>query len=271
MLSSWCTRSPTNAASTNAIDWNSSSITTNVARRLDQITRYDGRAGARVKDIVIIALYPISQDGNFDVPVILVANKIDQYGDRMVSVEEGQRRFREISCACFHEISVRESIEQVYWLSARWAREELQSISFSSFDQVWSVFRDVCRFWRVFTKFPKLKRSTSDVQTGHDLILSPDTICSLFDSSVRVGKRRSFLIGHTWNEQSPDETDELKDTELSMTKNTIIPFRERASTDGTIFSRPNRWKYPAPVTHPARTDRRMSISMRGSKASYWND
>lgn len=46
-------------------------------------------------------------------PVILVANKIDQYGDRMVSVEEGQKRFREISCACFHEISVRESIEQV--------------------------------------------------------------------------------------------------------------------------------------------------------------
>lgn len=61
----------------------------------------------------IETVLPIFQDGNFDVPVILVANKIDQYGDRMVSVEEGQRRFREISCACFHEISVRESIEQV--------------------------------------------------------------------------------------------------------------------------------------------------------------
>lgn len=137
---------------------------------------------------------------------------------------------------------------------------------FPLFHQVWSVFRDVCRFWRVFTKFPKLKRSTSDVQSGHDLILSPDTICSLFDSSVRIEKRRSFLIGHTWNEQSPDETDELKDTDLQIMKNTKIPFRERASTDGTIFSRPNRWK---PVSHPARTDRRMSISMRGSKASYW--
>lgn len=54
-----------------------------------------------------------TQDNNCDVPVILVANKTDQNGDRMVSLEEGQRRFREISCACFHEISVRESSEQV--------------------------------------------------------------------------------------------------------------------------------------------------------------
>lgn len=188
----------------------------------------------------------------------------------MVSVEEGQRRFREISCACFHEISVRESIEQVCLLNrvtaTSNAENRLQLFSFTH--QVWSVFRDVCRFWRVFTKFPKLKRSTSDVQSGHDLILSPDTICSLFDSSIRIEKRRSFLIGHTWNEQSPEEADELKDTDLSLTKNTKIPFRERASTDGTIFSRPNRWKYPAPVSHPALTDRRMSISMRGSKASY---
>lgn len=59
----------------------------------------------------------VFKDGILDVPVILVANKTDQYGDRMVSVEEGQRRFREISCACFHEISVRESIEQVYSVS----------------------------------------------------------------------------------------------------------------------------------------------------------
>lgn len=49
--------------------------------------------------------------------MILVANKIDQHGDRMVSVEDGQKRFREISCACFHEISVRESIEQVRLLA----------------------------------------------------------------------------------------------------------------------------------------------------------
>lgn len=80
----------------------------------------------------------------------------------MVSVEEGQRRSREIACACFHEISVRESI-----------------------DQVQSVFRDVCRFWRVFNKFPKLKRSTSDVANGMEIVLSPDTYCSYFDSSMK--------------------------------------------------------------------------------------
>lgn len=31
----------------------------------------------------------------------------------MVQLEDGQKRFREISCACFHEISVRESLDQV--------------------------------------------------------------------------------------------------------------------------------------------------------------
>lgn len=53
------------------------------------------------------------KDGFIDVPVILVGNKIDQFNDRMVSTEDGQKRAKEIACACFHEISVRESIEQV--------------------------------------------------------------------------------------------------------------------------------------------------------------
>lgn len=42
-----------------------------------------------------------------------MGNKTDQYGDRMVQLEDGQKRFREIACACFHEISVRESPDQV--------------------------------------------------------------------------------------------------------------------------------------------------------------
>lgn len=53
------------------------------------------------------------KDNSCDAPVMLVANKIDQYGDRMVFVEDGQRRYREIGCVGFREISVRESIEQV--------------------------------------------------------------------------------------------------------------------------------------------------------------
>jgi GTPase SAR1 family protein len=54
-----------------------------------------------------------------DVPVVLVGNKTDQWGDRMVSLEEGQRRSKEIGCVCFHEISVRESIEQVHKCSIK--------------------------------------------------------------------------------------------------------------------------------------------------------
>jgi GTPase SAR1 family protein len=53
------------------------------------------------------------QEAITDVPVVLVGNKTDQWGDRMVTFEEGQRRSKEIGCVCFHEISVRESIEQV--------------------------------------------------------------------------------------------------------------------------------------------------------------
>lgn len=45
-------------------------------------------------------------------PLIL---KNFQVEDRMISLEEGQRRSKEIGCVCFHEISVRESIEQVRW------------------------------------------------------------------------------------------------------------------------------------------------------------
>lgn len=53
------------------------------------------------------------KDGCGDVPVVLVGNKVDLAEDRMVSLEEGQKRSKEIGCVCFHEISVKESIEQV--------------------------------------------------------------------------------------------------------------------------------------------------------------
>lgn len=54
-----------------------------------------------------------SKDGITEVPVVLVGNKVDQTLDRMVTLEEGQKRSKEIGCVCFHEISVRESIDQV--------------------------------------------------------------------------------------------------------------------------------------------------------------
>lgn len=44
---------------------------------------------------------------------MLVGNKKDQAGDRMVSSEEGFKRSRDIGCQTFHEISVRESIDEV--------------------------------------------------------------------------------------------------------------------------------------------------------------
>lgn len=117
------------------------------------------------------------QDGCIDVPVILVGNKIDMCHERMIDTEDGQKRSREIACACFHEISVRESIEQVL-----------------------SVFRDAYRFWRVLSKFPKLKRSSSDVHDLHnevELILSPDSVHSYCDCDFKSDGRgkQVFLVG----------------------------------------------------------------------------
>lgn len=212
---------------------------------------------------------------------MLVANKIDQFGDRMVNVEDGQRRYREIGCVGFREISVRESIEQVYCVfpSVSWHGYLVECIQWNLIlftQQVWGVFHDICQMWQVFSKCPKLKRSTSEVQASAESIVSPESsICSIFDNSaMRAEKRRSFLIGH-WTEQSPDEYDGEKSPDPnSNNKNdmALAPFRARASTDGaTIFSRPRLWHCPARVSlvsQPARIERRMSISMRGSNASY---
>lgn len=46
--------------------------------------------------------------------------------------------------------------------------------------QVWNVFRDVCRFWRVHSKNPtKLRRSTSEKEQ-----VSPDTVRLLCSAAV---------------------------------------------------------------------------------------
>ena len=48
----------------------------------------------------------------YDVPVTLVGNKNDLEPERMVPTKEGWSRSRDIGCAGFHEISVRESVEE---------------------------------------------------------------------------------------------------------------------------------------------------------------
>ncbi|KAK8404527.1 hypothetical protein O3P69_007641 [Scylla paramamosain] len=83
---------------------------------------------------------PTSKDAAWEVPVVLVGNKKDQAGDRMVSSEEGFKRSRDIGCQTFHEISVRESI-----------------------DEVSRVFEDAVRYWREIAKAPKLRRASSDL------------------------------------------------------------------------------------------------------------
>ncbi|XP_075234947.1 ras-related and estrogen-regulated growth inhibitor [Lycorma delicatula] len=176
-----------------------------------------------------------------DVPVVLVGNKLDQWGDRMVSLEDGQRRSREIGCICFHEISVRESI-----------------------DQVWSVFRDVWQFWKVHNKFPKLKRSSSDIH-------SPETPPPYSHPPTPSNGKSPFsmMLGRRWTEVELDEEDEKVENETRVNNTELPPFRGRASTDGHLLSKTRNWRYPPPASFPpCHAERRMSISMRGNNASY---
>lgn len=46
--------------------------------------------------------------------MLLVGNKCDQHDDRMVTMDEGHKRHKDIFCESFHEISVRESYDEVY-------------------------------------------------------------------------------------------------------------------------------------------------------------
>ena len=48
-----------------------------------------------------------------DIPVALVGNKNDLEYERMVSVDECNKKHEELSCTSFHDISVRECIEEV--------------------------------------------------------------------------------------------------------------------------------------------------------------
>ncbi|XP_049937764.1 ras-related and estrogen-regulated growth inhibitor isoform X1 [Schistocerca serialis cubense] len=164
-----------------------------------------------------------------EAPVVLVGNKTDQWGERMVSREEGLRRCRDTACAAFHELSVRESIEQV-----------------------WAVFRDVYRLWRLHAKGARLCRSRSELS-----------------SAAAVA-----LLGRRWTEVELDEEGEAEAggdqpagrAAANVSVDTLPAFRARASTDGHLLSRPRLWKLPHPHNQP-RTERRMSISMRGNNAS----
>lgn len=172
-------------------------------------------------------------------PIILVANKTDQKEDRMVSTEEGRLRSAEMGCSCFHEISVRENV-----------------------DDVQRVFVDACRWWRIISKYPKLKRSTSEslkmtmgikLQNDNEseMIISRlhQLCCDSYEDKRRLiltfGRSRSAL-----QEDKPPDESELSDT--------LEPFRSRAQTDGQILR-----KKPAIGSAYLGSNRRNSISQRG--------
>ena len=190
-----------------------------------------------------------------DVPVVLVGNKLDQINDRMITKEEGQKRCQEIGCCCFHEISVRESI-----------------------DEVFCIFRDACRFWRFFSKFPKLKRSKSDsirlsmtIHSDVQMIFSPDKILALCCDAHDEKRRPIVLFRRTKSSWNEDEEKEDEFDELEPLSTLSEPFRSRAKTDGNLMlSRTQKWKNAslASSPQPLVSVRRNSISMRGMYSTF---
>lgn len=178
-----------------------------------------------------------NQEEILECPVILVANKSDQQ-DRMVTTEQGSMFSREIGCAAFREISVRENIEEVS-----------------------EIFLDTYRYWKMFSHTPKLKRSKSDsvrVNITHsEKIVEKKFLTS--NSNVSDTKLLNAKKENDSFEHSPDE-----------------PFRSRAKTDGNLIMK--KWKlHPnlAPSSGECKSfspgdffsNRRNSISMRGHKIS----
>ncbi|CAG9563084.1 unnamed protein product [Danaus chrysippus] len=175
-----------------------------------------------------------------ETPVVFVGNKVDQMGDRMVSTEEGQRRSKEIGCVCFHEISVRESI-----------------------DQVWNVFRDARRFWRVGSKWSRrdevhaalarpLARASSD--TCENNISTP--LCTRFTEMDLDGSGEACLV-------------RSDSTSSSGQSESLDEFRGRASTDSRLPPRPERQRHPPPTRPLPPPVRRMSVAMRGNNNSTY--
>lgn len=82
-----------------------------------------------------------------------------------------------------------------------------------------------------------------------------------------------FIKGRSWIEESPDDEEETDLNGACCRKRDqfeLNPFRNRASTDGNLASRPRKWHYPVQnlLMHPKpKIERRMSISMRGSNSS----
>ncbi|CAH0721688.1 unnamed protein product, partial [Brenthis ino] len=187
------------------------------------------------------------KDSILETPVVLVGNKMDQVGDRMVSTDEGQRRSKEIGCVCFHEISVRESI-----------------------DQVWNVFRDARRFWRVGSKWSR-GRGEPDV---HTVALGRPLARAISDTSSETVDNISPPYCRRFTEVELDERDKIgivrsDSTSSSGQSECMDEFRARASTDSRLPPRPERPRYPPSTCPIPNALRRMSVSMRGNNESTY--
>ncbi|XP_045024916.1 uncharacterized protein LOC116916320 [Daphnia magna] len=203
--------------------------------------------------------------------VILVANKVDQVEDRMVSTEEGEKRSRDLGCDLFFEISVREEV-----------------------DVAKRVMEDLYFRWK-YNQSHHHQHHLPQQQPHQPIATTPN------GSSHHFGRRCLETFAGRCSANKSNSMDVISEREdgalpISLSLESPLPdvaadnisledkFRSRASTEGSLNFRNKRGIHRCvqPATPhldqpgvPAtcnittkRPARRMSISLRGASSAF---
>ncbi|XP_018025868.1 ras-related and estrogen-regulated growth inhibitor [Hyalella azteca] len=187
-----------------------------------------------------------TKDPREEAPVLLVANKKDLPGDRMVTTDEGIRRSRDIGCRAFHEISARESI-----------------------DEVQEVFTNAIRLVRQEHKTPRLRRAASEV---HDPLSDVGRVTTHVSHLDGLDNLLDSLTNFRFCKSSHgDDRGSGGRTKLSPEEGEVLPatpFRTRACTDGLL----HKGKFQKRTMERSQRgagyrERNLSIAMKGESCS----
>ncbi|XP_046446068.1 ras-like protein 1 [Daphnia pulex] len=207
--------------------------------------------------------------------VILVANKVDQVEDRMVTTEEGEKRSRDLGCDLFFEISVREEVEV--------AKRVMEDLYFRwKYNQ---SHHHQSHSPQTQQPHPPLGASTPNGTSNHHFgrrcLETFAGRCSANKSNSMdvISEREDGALPISLSLESPPPT-------ATGNNSPDDKFRSRASTEGSLSFRNKRvivrhCAQPAPVAqldHPGlavacnlankRPTRRMSISLRGASSAF---
>ncbi|XP_063636089.1 uncharacterized protein LOC134806693 [Cydia splendana] len=132
--------------------------------------------------------------------------------------------------------------------------------------QVWAVFNDARRFWRVSNKWSRVRGASAEAGV-HPSALERPLPRAASDTTPEPG-----AICHRWAEVEPEAEEpgfsRSDSTSSSGQSECTEEFRARASTDSRLPPRPARLRHPPLVGNPPPV-RRMSVAMKGNNSSTY--